>query len=309
VKIAYLILAHNNPKHLLRLIRALSSSSSSFFIHIDRKSSLDDFANINGDNVYVSQERIPVYWGDFSQVEAILALLRIALTDPRRFDYFVLLSGTDYPLQSVSYIESFFERNKGKEFMNIVPMPCEAVGKPITRLTTYKPRPGDPTSKIAKFVRKLLVKIGAFQTERDYKSHLRNLVPYAGSTWWALSRGACEYILSFVASEPRIVNFFKHTVCPDESFFQTILGNSPYKARIRRNLTYTDWSSGGSSPAYITEQHLGFFTSSSPIIMDDAYGVGEVLFARKFSDQAEDIVAQIDQLIREREDRLTKRCT
>jgi hypothetical protein len=295
--------------HLLQLIRALSSSSSAFFIHVDRKSRLDDFTDINGDNVYVSQERSPVYWGDFSQVKAILVLLRIALAEQRRFDYFVLLSGTDYPLQSVSYIESFFERNEGKEFMNIVPIPCEAVGKPITRLTTYKPRPGHPTSKIAKFGRKLLVKIGTLPTERDYKSHLCNFVPHGGSTWWALSREACEYIQSFVANEPRVVNFFKHTICPDESFFQTILGNSPYKVKIQRNLTYTDWSGGGSSPAYITEKHLGFFASTSSITMDDAYGAGEVLFARKFSDQAEDIVARIDQLIRGREDRLTKRCT
>ena len=106
--------------------------------------------------------------------------------------------------------------------MNIVPMPCEAVGKPISRLTTYCPRPGYPTSKIVKFVRQELVKIGAFPTERDYKSYLRNLVPYAGSEWWALSREACEHIQSFVANERRVVNFFKNTHCPDESFFQTI---------------------------------------------------------------------------------------
>ena len=114
MKIAYLIVAHNNPMHLLRLIRALSSSSSSFFIHIDRKSNLDDFANINGDNVYVSQERIPDYWLDFSQVEATLVLLRMALAEQHRFDYFVLLSGTDYPLRSVPYIQSFFERPQAK---------------------------------------------------------------------------------------------------------------------------------------------------------------------------------------------------
>jgi hypothetical protein len=307
VKIAYLILAHNNPKHLQRLIRALSSSLSAFFIHIDRKSRLGDFSNVNGDNVYFAQERIPVYWADFSQVEAILVLLRIALAEQHRFDYFVLLSGTDYPLQPASYIESFFERNSGKEFMNIVQMPCEAVGKPISRLTTYKPRPGD--SKIAKIMRKLLVKTGAIPADRNYKSHLRNLVPHGGSAWWALSREACEYIQSFADNEPQVVNFFKHTVCPDESFFQTILGNSSCKARMQRNLTYTDWSGGGSSPAYITEKHLELFAASSSIILDDAYGAGEILFARKFSDEAKDIVIRLDQLIREKEDRLTKRST
>lgn len=309
MKIAYLILAHNNPRHLLRLIRALSSSSSSFFIHVDRKSSLEEFANIKRDNVCVSHERIPVYWGDFSQVEAVLVLLRIALTEQRRFDYFVLLSGTDYPLQSESYVEKFFERNEGKEFMNILPMPCDACGKPISRLTSYKTRPGDPISKIVKLVRKLLVTIGTLPTERDYKSYLGNLVPYCGDQWWALSREACEYIQSFVTNEPRAVNFFKHTVVPDESFFQTILGNSPYKAKMQRNLTYADWSRGGSNPLYITETHIKLLTATASITLDDVYGVGEILFARKFSDEAEQMVLRLDQLISEKTDSLTTHWT
>jgi Core-2/I-Branching enzyme len=307
VKIAYLITAYNNPNHLRRLIRALSSSSSSFFIHIDRKSHLSNLSNIKGDNVHFSQERIPSYWGDFSTVEAILVLLRMALADQRRFDYFPLLSGTDYPLQPVSYIESFFERNRGKEFINIVRMPCKAAGKPISRLTTYKPSPGG--SQIARAMRKLAVTIGVISVDRDYTSHLRNLVPYGGSTWWALSREACEYILSFVDNEPQIVKFFKHTQIPEESFFQTILGNSPYKARTQRCLTYADWRGGGSRPADITEAHLEFFAATASITQDDLFGKGEVLFARKFSDEAEEIVLQLDQLISEKERQLTRRYT
>ena len=34
-------------------------------------------------------------------------------------------------------------------------------------------------------------------------------------------------------------------------------------------------------------------TSAPPIILDDAYGNGEMLFARKFSDAAQEIVARI----------------
>jgi hypothetical protein len=278
---------------LQRLVKALSSRSSAFFLHIDRKSNLGDFSNLNGETVYVSRERIPVYWGDFSQVEAVLILLRLALAEQIRFDYFVLLSGTDYPLQPVSYIDRFFESNSGKEFMNIVQLPCEAAGKPISRLTTYQPSPGD--SQPARVMRKLLVTAGVIPAERDYKPYLRNLVPYGGSTWWALSREACEYIQRFIDNEPEVVNFFKHTICPDESFFQTIIGNSPYKARTQRNLTYADWSSGGPNPAYLTETHLEFLTATASIVLDDVYGTGEILFARKFSDEAEEIVLRLDQ--------------
>ena len=188
--------------------------------------------------------------------------------------------------------------------MNIVPMPCEKAGKPVTRLTTYRQRPGD--IKIFREMRKLAVRFGTIPEGRDYKTYLRNMAPYGGSTWWALTRGACEYLQNFTHREPKVVSFFKHTECPDESFFQTILGNSHYKARMRRNLTYTDWSGGGAHPAYLTEKHLEFFKASSQITMSDHYGTGELLFARKFSDQAQDIAIKLDRFIKEKEDRLAK---
>ena len=114
MKIAYLILAHDTPKQLQRLITALSSNSSSFFIHLDRKSNFADFSLIKGDNICFTQERVPVFRSDYSHIEAILILIKIALSDLRHFDRFVLLSATDYPLRSTLYIERFFENKPDK---------------------------------------------------------------------------------------------------------------------------------------------------------------------------------------------------
>ena len=188
----------------------------------------------------------------------------------------------------------------------MVAMPSEAAGKPISRLTTYKLRPGDRT--ITNVIRKLLVQVGVLPHQRDYKIYLRDLAPYGGSTWWALSREACDFILTFVKKEIQVVNFFKNTHCPDESFFQTILGNSHCRSRIVRNLTYADWSAGGPSPAYITEKYLDFFQWTSSFTPDGVYGGGEMLFARKFSDESEDLVTRLENLIGEKENLLTNRC-
>jgi hypothetical protein len=299
MNIAYLILAHNTPKHLRRLVTALSINSSSFFIHIDKKTNADDFLSIKGENTYFVQERVSVFWGDFSQVEAILILLQAALRDQRHFDRFVLLSGADYPLRSALYIERFFENSPNKEFINLVEMPSETAGKPISRLTRYKLRPGDRT--IIPIIRKVLMKVGVLPRKRDYKAYLRDLVPYGGDTWWALSPEACNYILTFVKDEVQVVNFFKYTDCPDETLFQTILGNSYFKSRINRNLVYADWSARGSHPAYITERHLAVFQSTSLFASDAVFGSGEMLFARKFSDESESLVAMLENQIRERE--------
>lgn len=180
-------------------------------------------------------------------------------------------------------------------------MPCPEMGKPISRLTTFKSRPRDLSSKIVAGARKMFVRIGLSKIERDYKRYLGSLVPYGGSTWWTLSRKVCEYVQDFVDKNPVIVDFYKNTICPDESFFQTILGNSPYQKSLERSLTYTDWSGGAPSPAIISEKHLSLFESSSSVIVSDGYGSGEALFARKFSDQSYEIVEKIDSMIKKRE--------
>jgi hypothetical protein len=298
VKIAYLIIAHDNPAHLARLTRALSSRTSSTFIHIDQKSKLANFAEASGDNVHFIQERVSAHWGDFSLVEATLNLLATALSAPERFDYFVLMGGTDYPLRSAPYIRSFFERHSGQEFINIAPIGSAPLESHMSRITIYRSRPCDP---LAVKLSTKLARILKFPLRRDHRPVFGELIPYGGSQWWALSRPACEYIRSFLILRPAVVEFFKHTRCPDEMFFQTVLGNSTFKSKALRNITYTDWSERCSSPANMSEKHLERFESDWPITLDDDFGKGEALFARKFSDAHCDLTARIDRMATESE--------
>ena len=285
MKIAYLILAHGSPKHLARLVAALSSSSADFFIHVDRKSDILPFAAIQGQAIRFTDTRIPVYWGDFSIVEATLTLLKAALDFNTKFERFVLLSGADYPVRTSAYIEAFFEGNADVEFMNLVEMPCDAAGKPISRLTTYKFGPQD--SAVHRLARKALVKLKVLPRHRDPQVYLEGLTPYGGSTWWALTRGAVQHVIDFTGSKRGVVDFFKNTVCPDESFFQTILGNSSFREKIRRNLTFADWSEGGKSPRFLTPSDFDLLQASPEFPASDIYGPGEILFARKFSDDSD----------------------
>jgi hypothetical protein len=282
LKIAYLILAHNAPRHLKRLIAALQSPSASVFIHLDSKSDLQQFEHLRGHRVFFTEQRVPVYWGDYSQVEAILIMIREAFRSPDNFDRFVLLSGADYPLQSADYIDTYFEARRDTEFINIVQMPSKEANKPISRLARFNVRPGG--SGITRVCPKLWQILGRLLVRRNYEAHFQGRIPYAGSAWWALSRSACAHILEFVAREVKVVRFFQNTICPDESFFQSILGNSPYRSAISRNVTYCDWSSGGKSPAFISEKQFALVRAKSHLELNDIYGRGEALFARKFAD-------------------------
>ena len=293
MKIAYLVFAYKNPQLLGRIIGQLSCDDCSFFIHIDAKSNLDDFAAIKGPNIFFTRRRIPVHWAEFSGIEAILILLREALAHPRPHEYFVLLSGSEYPLKSREYIGRFFQENRGAEFMSIVKMPSVEAGKPLSRINTLQ-FPSD--RPVARFAGKLLEKLGL--ARRDYRRHLGDLEPYAGVTWWALSREACQYAGDFAASHPRVVAFFKNTFAPEEAFFHTILGNSPFRSRMRRNLLFEDWTTPGGHPQMISEQHLASFSARDKVMVDDVFGPGEALFARKFSDDDLGLIQRLEEMIK-----------
>jgi hypothetical protein len=296
MKIVYLILAHKAPNHLSRLVRSLDSPNAVFFIHVDRKTDILPFRNwLSRPNVTFLEKRVPVYWGEFSIVQATINLMSEAVRHVPLFHNLVLLSGSDYPLRSPKYIEAYFSRNQGYEFINLIPMPCEALGKRLDRLQQYRIQTPNDNQFVGRAVSRLNDLINdRLGIKREYSRALKSLLPYAGSQWWALTADACRYILSFIDSRPDVVNFFRHVYLPDESFFQTIIGNSPFAKHVTRNLTFADWSRPTGGPAIIDMDHLKAFIKTDSIIADDRYGRGELLFARKFPDDSSQLTDFID---------------
>jgi hypothetical protein len=295
MKIAYLITVHKNPKLLARAISILSSPDSMFFIHIDQKADIRDFSAIAGDNIVLVPRR-DIRWGEFSQVEATLCLLREALSSPVQYGYFCFLQGSDYPLRSASYIAQFLEAHQGCEFINLRRMP--APGYPLTKINTIR-YPSD------KPVRRFLMRVlGKFSlSERDYRKFLPGLEAYAGQAYWTLSRGACEWVMDFVNLNPHVEKYFRYAFTSDEMFFHTVLGNSPFRPNVRKSLMFVDpdWSVTGETRHQIGNEHIKFFELQDKIWVDDEWGSGEVLFARKLADDRLDLVERIDLMINRRE--------
>jgi hypothetical protein len=272
-------------------MRMLSSKDCAFFIHIDKKSCIQDFSIIAQDNTFISDKRIPVYWGEFSQVEATIGLIRDALSYPKKFDYFILLQGSDYPLRNSIYIQQFLETHYGSEFISAVQMPSP--GFPLSKVNGVR-YPSDKPFR--RFASRALSKVALGQ--RDYKKFLGHLEPYAGDACWALSREACDYILSFAGENPHYERYFRNTFTSDEVFFHTILGNSQFRTKMRRSIHFRDWPANQRNhPAMLNEEHVKFFESQEKIVIDDEWGVGELLFARKFSDDSLGLIDRIDKMI------------
>jgi hypothetical protein len=304
MKIAYLITAYDNPAHFHRLLRAILTDRSTAFVHIDAKSDIAPFLEPRHSNVHFSSERTPVYWGEFSMVEAVLRLIRTALQAPEHFDYFVLLSGSDYPIRPIEELETFLATHSGAEFINIVAMPNEDAGKPLWRLQRYKVLSGSSWSNIERKARQILDRLQVLRIERDHTPAFRGLKPFGGSTWWTMSRAACQYLLDFLAQERQLMSFYRNTWVPEEGLIHTVIGNSPFAARVRRNLVFTDWRAGGNNPAALGQQHTQRFIDEYPFVVEDRFGRSEVFFARKFSDRTAALVDQLDAVC----DRLKERC-
>ena len=103
MKFAFLILAHEDPKHLRRLIHALDDPHFDVYVHIAANGDLAaygfDAYQLRHSRLTVLDEQIRTYWGDISLVDAMLALYHRAFENGP-YDRYITLSGLDYPLKS-----------------------------------------------------------------------------------------------------------------------------------------------------------------------------------------------------------------
>ena len=115
---AFLVLCHEKPIVLERTIALLSGPNHYFFIHVDKKyDDLGDFDRIRILKNVFFVKRIVVNWGSFNMVKATLFLMKIANEFDVRFDYFHLISGSDFPCISNEYFDSYFNKAINRSYL------------------------------------------------------------------------------------------------------------------------------------------------------------------------------------------------
>jgi hypothetical protein len=263
MKIAHLILAHSNARHLERLVARLENENAWFFIHIDKKTPLDSFSNLsNRKNVTLLKKRVSVGWGAYSMVQATINGFEAVVSSQIRFDVVNLLSGSDYPIKSREFIHHFFAQHHGKnyfQFEQIYSDWTEAIG----RLTHYHLTNYNIAGRyfLQKWMNKLLPK----------RKIPEELIPVGRSQWFSITLDSVIYILDYLSEKPQVARFFRMTWAPDEIIFQTILYNSTFReSMINNSLRYIDWVGGKTGPRILTKEDL-------PVLKQS-----HALFARKF---------------------------
>ena len=140
--INYIILVHNNPLQLIRLINTLSDNQVNFYVHVDKLVDSRPFleATINIKNVHfiIDNKREEGIWCGIGLVKATINTLNQIVKDGRK-GYCILLSGQDYPIKDNNNIKAFLSKNYGINFIETFNLPTDNwFHNGMDRINNYK---------------------------------------------------------------------------------------------------------------------------------------------------------------------------
>ena len=216
------------------------------------------------------------------------------------FDRFVLLQGLEYPIKSNKEIDEFFEHNKKTEFIL-----AQNISKKKDVREEHKYRLFYDLDRAHKITRKVIHKINTTLMWHGFVPHLkpnyvrdaagRKMDIYQGCAQFGLTADMVRYIVQFHDENPKFNKYFKSMYAVDESYFHTIVYNSPFvkntpdgKAVTRphltdfENLTYFEY------PVTVT-----LFTKIEdwPKLRDSGF-----LYFRKASSESKELLDYIDEI-------------
>ena len=264
MKQAYLIIAHNKIEQLKFLISLLDYEKHDFYILFDQKAMITSNQKnelkqvLKKSNIFFTKE-IPIYWGDYSLVEAELKLFETA-TKQDEYSMYHLLSGVDLPLDTAENIYNFFDSRKENIFLTMVSDTLYRKNNIYERVAyrTFLPNLSSRSvnnlffKKLISLYRKIEVSIQRFFKIDLFKKYHLDL-RYA-SNWCSLNQKSVNKILE---EKELIKNIFKRTKVSDELFVPTILekhklleniySSNPtndYPTDFQGNLRYINWWDG-----------------------------------------------------------------
>jgi hypothetical protein len=260
------------------------------------------------------------YWG---LVQGTINALQFLIDKKIEFDYVNLISGQDYPIKTNEEITDFFNKNKGKQFIKYWPFfPSEGSEffenhpwgehRQLYRIDRYNikfsgrinPIPEIETGRYVDFPFWRTLKIFIFESKMHLKNQkwiseflifcLSRILPrrrkiptsidfYGGKTWWSITKDCAEYIVNVNAKKNQYKDFFKYSLIPDESYFQTVIMNSKFKDSVVNDyVREIIWEGGdGTHPITFQAKDIELLKNS------------DMLFARKFDLQVDTVILDL----------------
>jgi hypothetical protein len=276
MKIAFLIIAHKNKPQIELLINQLQHPSFKTYLHLDKNANFH-YSDINASFIPITNN-YACSWGGYNVLKATFALLKKAHQDKN--DYFILISGQDFPIKSNEFILNFFLQNKGKSFINIISEqdvktePLVDYNNFLNRFSLVHVPKIHPQNNLEKIRVYLLTRIRYLQRKHSF---LRLSLPkniYAGENWFNLYKDDVSELLT----EYRKSRLLRLRLCLGLSM-EEILPHTLLKRNLKNNnwvndsLRFTIWKPDTSHPEYLSTENINEAISS------------DELFARKFENE------------------------
>ena len=264
MKQAYLIIAHNKIEQLKFLASLLDYEKHDIYILFDKKAQInremkEQIESVVKESTLYFTKEIPIYWGDYSLVEAELELFTTALKN-NDYSMYHLLSGVDLPLDTAENIYNFFDERKDYTFLTMVSDELFEKNKIYERVSFKYLAPHLSSRSVNnKILKKILNIYRKFEISIQRKLKVDLFKKFSielkyASNWCSLNHKAVQVL---VREQEFITRVFKKTRVNDELFIPTILEkndllNSVYSLKpindqptdFQGNLRYINWWDG-----------------------------------------------------------------
>jgi hypothetical protein len=267
--IGFVLVTHNNPDQTRFLCEQLTDrfDRPPIVIHHDFSQTPLNTSAFPANVAFVS-EWIKTSWGGYSVITAQLRALRLLYRNSNP-DWFVVLSGADYPINTADFILSDLYGNGFDAHLDNrriqycrLPIPPEGFGDQNFV---------DPRWVTLAFERYMAIGFGFYKiaTRLKWKRKafylrsnffIKRLTPfdgsldcYAGDHWLTGNRKVAEILLEDSDTNARLSAHFRKRPNADEGYLQTVLCNAPGLNISPDNKRFTDWRGCTNHPRPLTE--------------------------------------------------------
>ena len=298
--LGFVLLTHTRPKQIARLISTLNRMFVCPPIACHH-----DFGQCNlptdifTSNVSFVQPPIPTRWARFSVIDGMFRALETMYNSENSPDWFILLSGTDYPIKPAERIledlsastydahvhhEKIIYKNYKTDWQELCyeryctarfSIPFE---NPYVKVDHRLPQ---LTRRVVTLRHPILTKI--------FLPFSQRLHCFAGEFWFTANRKTAKYLIEYHKTQPALAAHYRklekfNIMFPEESYCQTVLCNSNLKISSN-HWRYIDWSQGWAPRTLLLEDF-------------DRLEKCTAHFARKFdADKDSSVLDALDKLI------------
>lgn len=293
---AFILQIHKNPSQVNKFIQQLiGEGGADVYIHIDKRQHEKVKEEIiTSEFVKILEESVVCEWGDFSQIDATILLLREVLNSEQQYDFVSLRSGQDLLIKNG--FQNYLATNKGKIFMEFFDITWKNKGAVLMnwpRITRRRYTSAHPIRIYRKMIKVFYDNGVVLFPNNHYWPE--NYDFFCGSQWFTMPLEVARYMVEFLDNNPWYYEYFKDTYTPDEWFFHTLIMNSPYKSAIvKDNLLYLRMGEKlreRNSPVCLTEKDIPhmltsgkFFARKFDVVIDERvvdYFAGQINFGGK----------------------------